>query len=79
MTFVYFDIFHRMTSLRKLFSDNAYFSKVQDLNRALPILANAHTGLTSANTAVLRVYSSLIRHKLIHNSKRSFQCYECAY
>ena len=48
------DISHRMASLRKLYSlTSTNFLKVKDSNRDLPTVANAHTSVTSASTAVL--------------------------
>ena len=53
MTFVDFDCCHRMVSTRQLYSVIVtYFLKVNDSNRDLPTLANAHTNVTS--NAVLR-------------------------
>ena len=54
MTFIDFDICHRMASLRKWYSVTlTYFSKVKTWNRDLPTVANAHTSVTSASNAVL--------------------------
>ena len=54
MTFVDFDIGHRMASLRKFYSVTlTYFSKVKNWNRDLSTVASAHTSVTSASNAVL--------------------------
>ena len=48
-----FHIWNRMASLRKLYSVQlTYSSKVKDSNRDLPTVVNAHTSVTTANTAV---------------------------
>ena len=50
MTFVDFDIWHRMASLRKLFSMAlTNFLKVKELNWDLSIVANNHSGETCAS------------------------------
>ena len=54
MTFVYFDIWNRNASLRKLYTVTlTYFSKVKNWNRDLSTVADAHTSVTSARYAVL--------------------------
>ena len=56
ITFVDFDICHRMASSRKLYSVIlAYFLKVKDSNRDFTTATNAHSVVTSANTALLVV------------------------
>ena len=53
--FVDFDICHQMASLRKFYSVTlTYFLKVKYSNRDLLNVANAHSRVTNASTAVLR-------------------------
>ena len=60
-TFADYNIRDRIASLRKLYSMTlTHFTKVKDSNRDLPTAANAHSSVTSASTAALRV----VRHKL---------------
>ena len=75
LTFVDFNICHRMASLRKLYSVTL---KIKDSNWDLPNSGERPFKCDECEYCCTQS-CTLARHKLIHSSKRPFKCDECEF